>query len=275
MKFTAVTFSLPKRGNSEREYEDAAWPATTLSGEFTELRLAVADGATEGSFCRLWAKLLVQAFRRGCFKGRAISESLDPLQRHWLKRVRRPNLPWYIEQTLEVGAFASLTGLTLTSNGLNGGHWTSTSVGDCCLIHFRRDVVGNPSVRIRPHYTFLDSSPMKSAAQFNSRPVLLSSNPSFNDVVASNTVIKSGEWKSGDSFYLMSDALACWFFKHFELDIQRPFAILHKITSRDEFASFTNSQRTETYEGIPWLKNDDMTLIKCTVTANTSCGHRI
>lgn len=46
------TFRLHKRGNAPEEYEDAA------AADLPAGRFAVADGATESSFAREWAKIL-------------------------------------------------------------------------------------------------------------------------------------------------------------------------------------------------------------------------
>ena len=49
-------FSCPKSGNSLEEYEDA-W-AHRQTRTPVGIRVAVADGATESSFAKLWAVLL-------------------------------------------------------------------------------------------------------------------------------------------------------------------------------------------------------------------------
>ena len=58
------TFWLPRRGNSPDEYEDA-FAVDDASG-----RYAVADGATEGCFTGLWARLLGRGLRLACGAGR-------------------------------------------------------------------------------------------------------------------------------------------------------------------------------------------------------------
>ena len=52
------TLSLPKRGHSADEFEDA-FAFDPAAG-----RYAVADGASESSFAGLWARLLVEGFIR-------------------------------------------------------------------------------------------------------------------------------------------------------------------------------------------------------------------
>ena len=56
MPTSSRIFWLPRRGNSPAEYEDAC-AANDAAG-----RYAVADGASEGCFTDLWARLLVKDF---------------------------------------------------------------------------------------------------------------------------------------------------------------------------------------------------------------------
>jgi len=55
-------FCCPKSGNSLEEYEDA-W-AHRQTRTPVGIRVAVADGATESSFAKLWAALLAESYVR-------------------------------------------------------------------------------------------------------------------------------------------------------------------------------------------------------------------
>ena len=55
MHITGTTLCLPKDGNTKAEYEDAAYPGNEINYYGELFRCAVADGATETSFSRLWA----------------------------------------------------------------------------------------------------------------------------------------------------------------------------------------------------------------------------
>ena len=109
------TFWLARRGHDSAEYEDA-FAADEVAGRF-----AVADGATEGCFTGLWARLLVEDFVSS--RGEAAAEwpdFLPALQERWDADVRARNLPWYADQGVRQGAFATFLGLVLaaTSDGL-------------------------------------------------------------------------------------------------------------------------------------------------------------
>lgn len=62
MRVSIQVFGLPKAGNRADEYEDAYSPKRQGELEGESFRFAVADGATEGSFSRLWAGMLVRSY---------------------------------------------------------------------------------------------------------------------------------------------------------------------------------------------------------------------
>src|SRR5207302_4732652 len=64
-------FSCPKLGNSLEEYEDA-W-AHRQTRTPVGIRVAVADGATESSFAKLWAVLLAESYVRSEVTGAEFS----------------------------------------------------------------------------------------------------------------------------------------------------------------------------------------------------------
>jgi hypothetical protein len=63
MHILAQAFWLPKAGNNIDEYEDAFWPRRQIDASAEAFSFAVADGATETSFSKLWAEMLVRALR--------------------------------------------------------------------------------------------------------------------------------------------------------------------------------------------------------------------
>src|SRR3954453_9104554 len=62
MRVTVTSFALPKSGNTPEEYEDAFYPEWQGERVLDRIRIAVADGATEGSFSRVWARMLAESF---------------------------------------------------------------------------------------------------------------------------------------------------------------------------------------------------------------------
>lgn len=178
----------PKRGSAESEYEDAI---AAGPGPAFPRRVAIADGASESSFARLWAVLLVDAYTRGELTADMLLDDLAPLQQRWHAEVTARPLPWYATEKLRAGAFAALVGLTVHEDGA----WQAVAVGDCCIIHVRGD-------------RLLCSFPLDSAAAFDNRPRLLSSNPERNQGLHADVRRACGRFAPGDAFLLMSDALA-------------------------------------------------------------------
>ncbi len=189
MRLSVASFRCPKLGNSEAEYEDAI--ATNKS----RLRFAVADGASESSFARLWAGLLVKAFVRGQITPLTFLSDIAPLQVRWLRRVGSRSLPWYTQQKVATGAFAAFAGLSFESGRKRV--WRSVAVGDCCMLQTRGD-------------RLLHAFPMSTASEFTNRPLLVGSNPTSNLRAIESIQTDMGKWERGDGFLLASDAMAAY-----------------------------------------------------------------
>jgi len=246
-------FHLTKAGNSPSDYEDAFWPRKPLQKTLTELRLAVADGATEASFSVIWARLLVRAYGTGMLSAEALLVELRPLQDRWSRIVARivasKPLPWYAEEKLRDGTFSSLLGLTIEDSVPRT--WKALAVGDSCLFQVRGE---------EPVAKF----PLDGTEQFNNRPVLLSSTPARNSRVAGCLKLE-GRWEDGDVFYLMTDAMARWLLRRWELRAE-PLCSLKRICNEEDFESFIREQRQDhSDDGQPMLKNDDVTFMRCTI----------
>jgi len=249
MRSSVRVFSLPKAGNSVAEYEDAHWPRQS-SNSTGLVHLAVADGATETSFSGLWAKLLVSAYGRGRLAESSWDADLGKFRRVWQRAVGQKPLPWYAEEKLRLGAFSSLTGVTLfppAQLDADGGEFQTLSIGDSCVFQVREG-------------RLIWSFPFTAAEEFNSRPLLISSLDRGPDhEVAAQRVI--GVWQPGDVFLLMTDALACWALRLLESGAN-PFALIQSVETPEAFAAFIAQQRDSmNAEGIPLLKNDDVTLV--------------
>src|SRR5271154_6689916 len=89
------SFCLHKDGNTPEEYEDA------FAGNAELGRFAVADGASESSFARLWAKLLVAGF---VGSQKTAMGWFTPSQRCWAEAVDHLELDWFGEAKREQGA---------------------------------------------------------------------------------------------------------------------------------------------------------------------------
>jgi hypothetical protein len=251
MRAVVQAFWLPKDGNALEEYEDAYWPLEAPPRELNLLRLAVADGATETSFSGAWADLLARAYCRGKLLPASLSDGLPRLAQAWTRHVGKKPLPWYAEQKREQGAFAAVVGLELQQGGRA---WNGFAVGDCCLFQTRGESI-------------LTRFPLETAEQFDNRPLLLSSTTRSNKAALESVKTVKGTWQAGDTFYLMSDALSAWFLRHASLPDTNPVQYVKSLTTQAEFADFITLQRRDRMaDGKPMMRNDDVTLLGCTVT---------
>jgi len=286
LKIVAEPFWVQKRGCSPAEYEDAVYPLERAEYEQACVRLAVADGATESIFARRWAEQLVaavgngdlsprarnvqfpheeiaiRAYEKWCIRGRPRgseeqdwleaeeelripADGLSRLRANWREWLSGKTLPWFAQEKARQGSFAALVALELfAEDEASEGCWHAAAVGDCCLFHIRGE-----DVRER--------FPLTHAGAFDSRPHLLSTVGADEDKL--NEATSSGTWRSGDFFYLMSDALACWFLKHIDAGgspsiIQADFA---SPNGTDPFRVWVDSLRDQGS-----IRNDDCTLIR-------------
>jgi hypothetical protein len=239
MQISLRTFWLPKKGNTSEEYEDAFWPREAMTVSSDRFRFAVADGATESSFAGSWARLLVRAYCRDQLSDRKIRKQLPQLQREWYSSVETTSLPWYAEEKLAQGAFATMLGLTLfRERSASELTWDSTAIGDSCLFQVRGGEI-------------VTSFPIARSDEFNNRPMLVSSNST--DWTATR---KSGAWKPTDVFYLMTDAIANWFLRSVE-NGEQPSALLDRIDGSEDFREWVDSLRDSGA-----MRNDDVTVLR-------------
>jgi hypothetical protein len=243
----AEAFFLQKAGNTEKEFEDAFWPRTTIDSTAKLFRFAVADGATETSFSGLWARLLVREYCRGHFSSpKVFRQHLPELQQRWYNACSSESLAWYAEAKLQQGAYSSLLGFTLAAEGPGkDGNWHALAIGDSCLFQVRREAL-------------VTAFPFKHSSQFNSRPVLLSSLSNVNEEIIAAFEFFSSRWEPGDSFYLMTDAIAAWFLKSNESN-GLPWQILRDLRTdcATDFGDWVSDLRSRHQ-----IRNDDVTILR-------------
>ncbi len=253
MHLTFHRFALPKAGNDVSDYEDAMFPplhAPTMRRVQRRrlARVAIADGATESSFARLWAELLVEGFGAGHLSPTRLVDSLPALQQTWQQHVSTRPLPWYAEEKVRDGAFAAWLGLEL-SDTAHGGRWRAFGLGDSCVCHVRGREL-------------LAAFPLSTAADFTSRPFLVGSRPQHNVRVAEALQSMHGQWEDGDQFVLMTDALAAWFLAAHEAG-EWPMDVLEGFVMPDgteAFAAWVAELRAAHQ-----IRNDDTTLVRVIV----------
>lgn len=256
MHVYAEAFWLPKSGSSAAEYEDAFdSPALKSPKGFrgNRVRFAVADGASEASFSKQWAKQIVRGFVKERLGVPPTPEELKPLQERWRKTVYRKPLPWYAEEKASKGAFASLLGLEICERHRGHGTslaWRAVAVGDSCLFQVEQGEV-------------MIAWPISSAEGFGNTPSLLCSNAANNGDGLSGVGMQEvgGECKVDTAFYLMTDALSCWFLRECERG-NAPWRILTDLGGAEAqpFATLVDEWRVAGE-----IKNDDVTLLRVDV----------
>lgn len=253
MRVFAQTFWIPKAGSSDVEYEDAFWPKKPLCRQGATFRFAAADGATETSFSRIWARQLVRSFCEGRLDPAHIGDELEDLQQRWSKVVRRQlarrkSVSWYTEEKIHVGAFASILGVAFREEVHSENHlgeWQAMALGDTCLVQMREEEI-------------LARFPLENSESFGSRPHLLSSNPAYNSQVRDHLRTAGGNWHVDDAFYLMTDALACWFLREAE-EGRSPWGTLRDFDLSEGLEPFRDFVGNLRRNGA--IRNDDVTLL--------------
>lgn len=245
MHLVCSTLWLPKKGNTAEEYEDAAAPLDPIDKDTDVFRCAVADGATETSFSRTWAKLLVEGYVERTARA--------TLKERWADSISGKQLAWYAEEKAQSGAFAALVGLQINDCADGGTRtWVCEALGDSCLILVRGK-------------SFVEQFPLTHSDEFNSSPILISSS-SPDGEAEEELIAKSGEWQPGDIFYLLSDAIARWTYKRQE-DYGDASVWLKSMTHGADFDAFVELQRELTdAEMRPLMRNDDVTLMRVELT---------
>lgn len=234
-------FCCPKSGNSLEEYEDA-W-AHRETGTPGGLRVAVADGATESSFAKLWAVLVAESYVRSELTGAEFFAQLQPARRLWQRRLAsRPlPLPWFASEKAKQGAFAAFLGVQIDEN-----HWTALAVGDCCLMQV--DDVGK-GMRV------VKAFPLQESSQFTMSPYLIRStadDESLNERIQ----VSKGSLRDGDMLLLATDAMAAWLLKQHEAGRPLWKWLYRKLGTPESFDAMVAYGRKH------GLRNDDFTLVR-------------
>jgi hypothetical protein len=259
MRISFQALHCPKYGSSESEYEDAYSPKKQGELEGDSFRFAVADGATESSFSRLWAQMLVRSYIQSPLTPKNLRRRLKRRCYDWDKQVKVQPLPWFAEEKVRLGAFSTLLGLSLETQDTTSsidGQWTALAVGDTCLFQIRDNEL-------------LTSFPIERVDEFGYHPSLVSSNRNRNQAIWEqlDRIEHTGQWQAHDTFFLMTDALACWFLSRFEKG-EKPWMTLNAVAEqaqllRGYFGSWIDETRASKA-----MRNDDVTLLIVDIEGN-------
>lgn len=242
-------FSLPKAGNRKDEYEDAYGSSIFVNKDTAYYRYAIADGASESSFADIWADMLASGYCNGKFNDKQIHKSIAKLSKAWKGKLNTKDLPWYAQEKLNNGAFSTLAGITFRLTDASSVAFDAVAIGDSCIFQIRGDKI-------------IAFFPLGSVADFHNRPVLISSNAANNIHLKGFVKKWSGAAQAGDSFLLMTDALACWILTRYEEDIS-VIKKIHGLACEHDFIHLVQAERKLIYrDGSFYLRNDDVTLIR-------------
>lgn len=228
-------FGCPKRGHSAAESEDAACAHAGLG------RFAVADGATESAFSGDWSKLLAESYVQTSLVKGEWAAWLPPVQQRWLAAVGGREMPWFLEEKFEQGAFATLLGVEL-KRAADGWDWSAVAVGDCCLFQVRADAL-------------VKKFPILRSIDFDGTPDLIGS----RQREVTRDFWAAGELRPGDRLLCMSDALAQWFLAQAEAGRLPWRAVAQVEAEPDPTAAF--EAWVEQLRAGKVLRNDDVTLL--------------
>jgi serine/threonine protein phosphatase PrpC len=252
MKIHWKLYSLEKAGNREDENEDAGFPLLHNGANFRtdDFSCALADGATQASFSKNWAEILVKKTGSKTDIPQKLSQYIETARDEWEAEISKKQLSWPAEIKVRQGAFCTYLWLHLMSKDhQNEAHqWESVGIGDSCLFHFR-------------HTSLLESYPLTRSDAFDNTPELISTNLTKNIHCHLPHVIK-GSWQYGDDFLLATDAMSAWILNTHETGHEDVYQILKNRTgSRFDYARWISALRNNGS-----IKNDDTTLIWLSVT---------
>jgi hypothetical protein len=232
-----------KMGNKPEEWEDA------YASDPTSGAIVVADGASSGIYCRIWADQLTKRFltdRPDPRDSLAFGKWVHGLRLEWRNAINYPTLNWAKQRKVdEVGAAATLLALEVGPLDSAGNRpWRACAVGDASLFLIR-----NGQLQA--------SFPVVAADQFGSAPLLIRSNPGFK----TQSLIASGVCKHGDRFLLATDAVAARLLKSTVIGPGPEWDRFETI-EQDEWRKELDELR-KTHD----MVNDDCTLIAIQVSA--------
>jgi hypothetical protein len=241
--------TIQKSGHLAAENEDKYAPilengAISHGNDFL---CALSDGATESSFSQSWANYLVTEFINSK-SDRLSTQFISSAIRKWKDEINKKVLPWPAQEKLRNGSHATFLGLNLLAGDPDViyplvGNWSAFGIGDSYLFQYRREEL-------------VTTVPIDKGEVFNNHPKLIGSNKVIHEFEHN---LFSGTWKSGDDFFLMTDAISEWAFKNMKINVNISGVIKDKLTRKSKI-NFFSDWITHLRTGRE-IKNDDTTVI--------------
>lgn len=254
MRIRLESMWLPKHGSRIEECEDAFWPRWSGTRDLGRVHLAIADGATEGSFSKLWAGMLVRSYgyERSPITAENVRRRVERRCMEWNRQTAQLPVAWYALEKLRQGALSTLLGVTLDlsqKSSDRGGTWSALAIGDSCLFQVRENEL-------------VTALPLRRAHEFGFQPRLVSSVPSKNSGLWSEitSLEHAGTWLEGDLLLLMTDAIAAWFLSECELG-EMPWKRLQELASLPRPLSMNFSDFVMEMRQAGRMRNDDVTVL--------------
>lgn len=244
LKCSYKYISIAKVGNSVNENEDNLLvPSLSELESEPIIKFAISDGATESSFSKEWSDLLVSCYKDKPFDLAKLPLTINDVSETWQSITSTIDLPWYAQQKLENGAFATFLGITLN---LAEQTFESVSIGDCTLFQVRNNEL-------------ICSFPITSFEDFGNTPSLFATNSKYQTDFEKSVKYLNGQAESGDLLIIASDALAMWFLKRLnegERPWQNLLTLLNYEYYQTDFSNWTFNKIKENE-----IKNDDISVV--------------
>jgi hypothetical protein len=240
MKLNCRVMYVPRAGSPAEDYEDA------YNYSADAAVAAISDGVSSAYRSRHWARLLVQTFVESPPSGPGRLEALDLVNRAsaaWHASISWPDLDTRERAAASRGSAATLLGLRLEEPGpeMRSGKWWCMAMGDSCLFHIANGHLVN-------------AVPVSSSVDYSRRPPLLYTQPDLTERDISSLVLAQGTWHGGDTFFLLTDAIARWFLSQVERGL-KPWETLAAQDERS-FRSFVDQQWDRRL-----MRPDDVTVV--------------
>jgi hypothetical protein len=219
--------------------------------------VVVADGASESLLAGRWAKWLAEHVATASRATRSRSGFLTAYEgatASWVKEIERyvaereeRGLPiqWYEEPGLAKGSHSTIIAVDFLRTDVGGGSWRATALGDSCIFQIRDEQIRS-------------SFPLDDPAAFSNQPPLLSSRGAAPAALLRRVRLLRSDSRSGDTFYVTTDALAAWFLRT-GLAGGRPWEPLRDLGTEGfaDFSTWVNGMRA-----LGELRDDDTTLVR-------------